>query len=224
MKRDRSTTPRYEEIAVEVARKIVDREFQEGDRILGRSTLAGTYKVSPETVRRAVAILHDRGIVKSVPGSGIRIVSRQNAADFLETLRTRSALAELQEELADLLAERHQLDGRIEDLIHRMAQLAGRAVATARRVEEVTITETSWLVGQTLGSARLRNQTGATVIALVRGSEEYFSPGPDFALQAGDLLMVVGPDAARERLQRLVEEGTPPLAAQDVEESPDQWT
>lgn len=210
MKRERGASSRYEEIAVDIARKIVDREYREGDRLLGRSHLAGTYKVSPETIRRAIAILHDRGIVRAVPGSGIRVVSRQLAADYLEGLQTRSAIEELQEELAELLARRRELDDRIEEVGGKLAALAGRALAAARRVEEVELPEGSWCVGQTLASARLRNQTGATVIAVVRNGEEHFSPAPEFVLHAGDLLMVVGPDAARERLQRIVEQAEPP--------------
>lgn len=211
-KRERRVSSRYEEIAVDIARKIVDREYREGDRLLGRSHLAGTYKVSPETIRRAIAILHDRGIVRAVPGSGIRVVSRQLAADFLEGLQTRSAIAELQAELQELLAQRRALDDRIEEVGSKLAALAGRALAAARRVDEVEIPAGSWLVGQTLGSSRIRNLTGATVIAVIRAGEEHFSPGADFVLAAGDLLMVVGPEAARERLERLVEAPVPPAA------------
>lgn len=211
-KRERGSSSRYEEIAVDIARKILSREYREGDRLLGRSHLAGTYKVSPETIRRAIAILHDRGIVRAIPGSGIRVVSRQLAADYLEGLQTRSAIVEMQAELSELLAQRRKLDDRIEETGSKLAALAGRALAAARRVEEVELPPRSWCVGQTLASARLRNQTGATVIAVVRNGEEHFSPGPDFVLQAGDLLMVVGPDAARERLERLVELAEPPEA------------
>lgn len=204
-KRERGASSRYEEIAVDIARKIISREYREGDRLLGRSHLAGTYKVSPETIRRAIAILHDRGIVRAVPGSGIRVVSRPLAADYLEGLQTSSAIAEMQAELSDLLARRRELDNRVEEVGTKLAALAGRALAAARRVEEVEVPGGSWCVGQTLKSARLRNQTGATVIAVVRSGEEHFSPGPDFVLQSADLLMVVGPDAARERLERIVE-------------------
>ncbi len=213
-KRERSVSSRYEEIAVDIARKIISREFREGDRLLGRSHLAGTYKVSPETIRRAIAILHDRGIVRAIPGSGIRVVSRQLAADYLEGLQTRSAIVAMQEELSDLLARRRELDHRVEEVGIKLAALAGRALAAARRVEEVEVPAGSWCVRQTLASARLRNQTGATVIAVIRSGEEHFSPGPDFVLQAGDLLMVVGPDAARERLERIVEVTEPPLGVE----------
>lgn len=212
-RRERPVPPRYEEIAVDLARRIVDHEYREGERVLGRSHLAGTYKVSPETVRRAIAILHDRGIVRAVPGSGIRIVSRQAAVEFLESLQTRSAIVELQEQVTDLLAQRRALDDRLEEACTRLAALAGRALAAARRVEEVTIPAGSWLVGRTLGSSRLRNVSGATVIAVVRNGEEYYSPSPDFTFAAGDLLLIVGPEVARERLERAIARPDPPSEA-----------
>lgn len=208
-KRERGAGARYEEIAVDIARRIVNREYREGDRILGRSHLAGTYKVSPETIRRAIAILHDHGVVRAIPGSGIRVVSRELAAEFLESLQTTTALAELQAEMTELLARRRELDARIEEVGARMAALTSRAMAAARKVEEVEVPPGSWLVGRTLASARLRNHTGCTVIAVFRNGEELYSPGPDFTLEEGDLLMVVGSAAARERLQRLLTQGPP---------------
>ncbi|BDG59619.1 TrkA C-terminal domain-containing protein [Caldinitratiruptor microaerophilus] len=219
-KRERPVPPRYEEIAVDLARRIVDYEYREGERVLGRSHLAGTYKVSPETVRRAIAILHDRGVVRAVPGSGIRIVSRQAAVEYLESLRTRSAIVELQEQVADLLAQRREIDEKLEDACTRLAALAGRALAAARRVEEVTIPAGSWLAGRTLGESRLRNISGATVIAVVRGTEEYYSPSPDFTFAAGDLLLIVGPETARERLEKALALPEPPPGAVSTDGAP----
>ena len=37
----------------------------------------------------------------------------------------------------------------------------------------------------------LRNRTGATVIAVVRGEESFTSPGAEFAVEAGDTIVLV---------------------------------
>lgn len=210
MSRDASVLARYEEIAIDLARKIASRELKEGDRLLGRSTLAGTYRVSPETIRRAVAILHAHGIVDVVQGSGIRVVSRRAAVEFLERLQTRTAIENLRQELLDLLARRRELDDRLADVGARLAQLAVHTLEASRRFEEIPIPPRSWLAGQTLASARLRNRTGVTVIGVVRGGEEFYAPEPDFRLEAGDLLMVIGSESARARLQELVDRQEPP--------------
>lgn len=46
--------------------------------------------------------------------------------------------------------------------------------------------------GKTIGDGRMRTRTGASVVAVLRGSEAHPAPGPDFQLVAGDTLVVVG--------------------------------
>ena len=53
----------YYSIAVDLARRIVKREFTEGMKVSGRSLLASQYQVSPETIRKAIALLKDAGVV-----------------------------------------------------------------------------------------------------------------------------------------------------------------
>ncbi|MDF2533128.1 MAG: transcriptional regulator, GntR family, partial [Clostridia bacterium] len=51
--------PIYKKIAIDIANKIVKGDIKEKDKISGRSVLASMYNVSPETIRRAVALLHE---------------------------------------------------------------------------------------------------------------------------------------------------------------------
>ena len=44
-------TPNYIKIAVDIAHRIVNNQFSEGERITGRTTLVSIYNVSPETIR-----------------------------------------------------------------------------------------------------------------------------------------------------------------------------
>ncbi|MFI6324523.1 cation:proton antiporter regulatory subunit [Nonomuraea sp. NPDC050556] len=46
--------------------------------------------------------------------------------------------------------------------------------------------------GRTLGDARIRTRTGASVVAVVRGGQVNASPTPDFRFAAGDVVVVVG--------------------------------
>lgn len=50
-------------------------------------------------------------------------------------------------------------------------------------------------VGQTIRELDLRGQTGATVIAVVRGEEPRLNPSPDLRLAAGDSVVLVGAHA-----------------------------
>ncbi|MET9339422.1 MULTISPECIES: cation:proton antiporter regulatory subunit [unclassified Nonomuraea] len=46
--------------------------------------------------------------------------------------------------------------------------------------------------GRTLGDARIRTRTGASVVAVVRGAQVFASPTPDFRFTAGDVVVIVG--------------------------------
>lgn len=218
-KRKRGGGPsRYEEIAADIANRVVNHEYQEGERIFGRSSLAGVYRVSPETIRRAIALLHSHGVVRAVAGTGIIILSEQAAAKYLEEFQLGSALGKLQAELADLLAERRRLDQAIEEALERAIHYTAGTLATMRHVEELPVPAGSPLVGETLASVDLRVRTGATVIAVVRGAEELYSPGPGLRLSAGDLLMLVGSQEAREKARALVEGREAPVAVEEGSE------
>lgn len=213
----RTTTvlPRYEEIAMDVAQRVVAGEYRRGDRLFGRSSLAGLYKVSPETIRRAVALLHSRGVVRAVAGSGILVESVAAASRYLEESKIGTLLLELEDEIQRLLAERKQLEGRLEEAITKVLHYTAGTLATVRHVEEIVIQEGSPLVGATLTSAELRVRTGVTVVGIARAGEEIFSPDPTMPIQAGDLLIVVGTDAAKERLRQFV--GAPSRRGDPVE-------
>ena len=58
--------------------------------------------------------------------------------------------------------------------------------------ERVALSSVSRWNGQPLGSTRLRTRTGASVIAILRGSNPIPSPAAAFRLVGGDTLIVVG--------------------------------
>ena len=54
----------YKQIAIDIASKVVNGRYRPGQKIHGRSTLASQYNVSPETVRRAVFLLNQVGVLQ----------------------------------------------------------------------------------------------------------------------------------------------------------------
>lgn len=196
-------TARYEEIARDIADKVVRGAYREGERIMGRSTLAGAYKVSPETIRRAVALLHARRVVSAVPGIGIVVHSVAAAREFAKDAAAASALRAFEVRVEMLLEKRRQLDQELGEVIAEMVQMTADKIAAMRQVEEVSIRAESSLVGQTLASANLRSQTGTTVIGIGRAEGDFFAPDAQAALRAGDTLLFIGNDASRARLRAL---------------------
>lgn len=66
-------------------------------------------------------------------------------------------------------------------------------------IEWLPVGPGSSLVGRTLQEAAIRQQTGASVIAILRNGKAYPNPQPDDVIQAGDTLMVIGD---REQVSR----------------------
>lgn len=59
-------------------------------------------------------------------------------------------------------------------------------------VEWLKVRNDSPLTGQSIADAAVRKQTGASIIAILRGGRAYPNPQPTDVIQPGDTLMVVG--------------------------------
>lgn len=196
---------RYVNIAIDISTRIVRGEYKEGQKIFGRSTLAGKYNVSPETIRRALMLLQDTGIVNVTPGVGVVVRSRRAAETFLAQSGQRQVLRELQERLHLLLRERDRLNADIEKLMNELLDYTFKMAGRFQKIEEIKVTPYSPLIGKSLMEAEFRGKTGATVLAIYRDGEEIVSPRADTIIQAGDILiMVVHPDM-KDELHRLVD-------------------
>lgn len=74
-----------------------------------------------------------------------------------------------------------------------LGQLAGlRQQAAGLLTEQIPITAGSPFVGRRLGDTRTRTRTGASIVAVMRDREVIASPGPSFAFEANDVVVVVG--------------------------------
>ncbi|MBA2809935.1 cation:proton antiporter regulatory subunit [Streptomyces acidicola] len=58
--------------------------------------------------------------------------------------------------------------------------------------ERVELSSTSYWNGRVLGDTRMRTETGASIVAVLRRAEAIPSPTPDFRLAGGDTLIVIG--------------------------------
>lgn len=63
----------------------------------------------------------------------------------------------------------------------------------------------SCAVGRTLMEIDLRRQTGASVIAVVRGEQSHSNPSSDLRLEAGDCLVLVGSQQEVDRACQLLD-------------------
>ena len=72
--------------------------------------------------------------------------------------------------------------------------------------ESVQVERGSRIAGRDLGSLDVRGRSGATIIAVVRNGETKISPGADFTIEAGDLLVLLGGRTALDKGVRLLKE------------------
>jgi GntR family transcriptional regulator len=67
----------YERVVKDITDKIADGRLNRGDKLAGEKDLAEEYSVSYTTIRRAMEVLRERGLVESVWGRGTFIIERQ---------------------------------------------------------------------------------------------------------------------------------------------------
>lgn len=58
--------------------------------------------------------------------------------------------------------------------------------------ERIELSSISYWNGRVLGDTRMRTETGVSIVAVLRRAEAIPSPGPEFRLAGGDILIVIG--------------------------------
>ncbi|NCB63072.1 MAG: GntR family transcriptional regulator [Clostridia bacterium] len=205
--RIRVTGSRYQQIAADIAAKIVDHQYQIGDKIYARSLIASQYSVSSETARKAVAILTDLNIVDTVKGSGVVIKSYDNAVTFLARFRDVGTMAEFKQDAMDCLTRLTKDGNDLRDAITRLVDHADRFRALNPLAPFSALIEQGALcIGQSLGSLNFWQNTSATVVAIRRGDTMILSPGPYAEFLAGDMIFFIGEEDCVERVSMFLRE------------------
>ncbi len=84
-------------------------------------------------------------------------------------------------------------------------QLAALEQADGLVVEQLPVPANSPFAGRPLGDTKARTRTGASIVAVLRGTAATPSPGPEFILRAGDLIAVVGTQTALDLLATILD-------------------
>lgn len=187
----------YQRIAMDLAEKIADGKYREQEVIYGRSMLAATYAVSPETVRRAAMLLQEWGIATSEAGNGIKVISASKAAEIVERLQDVSEVTQIKNNIMALLEEQRQIQQRLEEQLAALLDYIERTSLAAPVLPyEIPIKENCLVLGRKLSELSFWQQTGVTVVAINRAGKMLVSPGPNAVFQAGDVFVFVGPEGS----------------------------
>lgn len=196
----KGNVPIFRAIALDIAQRIINHEFEEGAKISGRSLLAGHYNVSPETIRKAISLLKDEHVVDVSQGKEVSICSVEQAYNFIEHYKSSESVYSLRQEIEILLKEKRELDNRIETVLTEIINYSDRLRnLTPYNPVEIAINPDAHIVGKTIGELRLWQHTGATVVAIRRGTEIIISPGPNAVIEPHDRIVVVGETGIYQR-------------------------
>lgn len=73
--------------------------------------------------------------------------------------------------------------------------------------KQLPIGEGSRFDGRPLGDTEMRTRTGVSIVAVMRAGQLQPSPGPDFTITAGDLLVAVGTSEGLQAATKLLKSG-----------------
>ena len=198
------TIPRYLKIAVDFSARIASGEISEGEKIKGRSILSSEYKVSSETIRRAMSILSDKKVVEVVLGSGIVVLSKENAIQFLKNFKDNESVAEMRLKLSQMFEKRKSMDEEISSLTKQIIDMYKYMRSDLITPVEIQLPPHSHVIGQSIGSLEVWHNTGATIIGVIQEKDIIISPGPYYEFSQDDKVLIVGDENVIERFNTFI--------------------
>ena len=204
-KKTNITSPRYQQIAIDIASRIVDHHYKVGEKIYARSYIASQYGVSSETARRSICILSDLEIVETTKGSGVIIISYEKALKFVQQYHNIETVNELKHDILDSVARQSKEIEYINDCLTRLIEKTERFRYTNPFSPfEIKLTITSPYINKTVSEVNFWQNTSATIIAIKRGDSLLLSPGPYAIFLENDIFYFIGDENCLERVNNLL--------------------
>jgi TrkA domain protein len=95
--------------------------------------------------------------------------------------------------LGELLGLSH-----VSETVRSVQQLEGVAI------DWISVPPGAAVVGTTIGDGQFRTQTGASIVAVIRGKTTIPAPGPDVSFDGDDVVVAVGTTEGLRRLRSLL--------------------
>lgn len=200
-KKYKINNPIYQQIATDLASKIAHKQYQIGEKIYARSTLASQYGVSAETARRAISILSDFDIVDTTKGSGVFIKSYENAIQFVHQYNDIQTVNNLKRDIFNSVERQAKETEYLYDCLNKLIDRTERFRSLNPFVPfEIHISSDSPHLNKTVANVNFWSNTYATIIAIRRDENLILSPGPDAMFYVNDILYFIGDDSCYERV------------------------
>lgn len=196
------TTSKYQKIAVSVAQRIASGEYEVGEKLKSRTTIASTFNVSPETARKGLNILADLNILTLKHGSGAIVLSKEKAIEFINQYESTHSIAVIKEKIRQNI--RHQQEG-MEELSSLVNDFLMQSQNISKQFPlapyEIIVNKDTDHFGKSIGVLNLWHQTGATVVAIEHEGQFLISPGPYAVIEKGDHIYFVGDESVYLRMK-----------------------
>lgn len=196
------TTSKYQKIAVSVAQRIASGEYEVGEKLKSRTTIASTFNVSPETARKGLNILADLNILTLKHGSGAIVLSKEKAIEFINQYESTHSIAVIKEKIRQNI--RHQQKG-MEELSSLVNDFLMQSQNISKQFPlapyEIIVNKDTEHFGKSIGVLNLWHQTGATVVAIEHEGQFLISPGPYAVIEKGDHIYFVGDESVYSRMK-----------------------
>lgn len=203
--KEETGVPKYQQIAADIAYKIVEGTYREGMKIYARSSIGSQYGVSSETARRAICVLADWDIVVVEKNSGVIIKSTDNAKNFLQQQKRTQSIQSLKRNILENVERQQQetkeLYGYLNEVIDKIDNY--RSINPFIPYELV-ITEKTPYLDKTVGSINFWQETFATVIAIRRNGVLMMSPGPKAVFKLKDIIYYTGDEDCPQRVEKFM--------------------
>lgn len=198
-------TPRYQQIAADIAARIADGKYTVGEKIYARSSLASQYGVSSETARRAICVLSDLNIVTSEKGSGVVIVSYKNAVSFLKRYKDVRTINDIKSSmLASVERQKKEmtiLNKHLTELIEKTEHFRS---TNPFMPFQIVIDSNACFLNKSIGEIRFWQNTSATIIAIKKLDDMLISPGPYAILNENNVLYFIGQEDCFQRVKNFL--------------------
>ena len=200
-----ATIPRYHQIAIEIATRIVSGEYKVGDKIFARSALASQHGVSAETARRAICVLADLDIVVSEKGSGVTIKSYESAEKFIQQQSKRQSIDTIKGNVLQCIErQRKEFDNLNQYLTELVSATEHFRSLNPFVPFQILITADCVHLNKNINDINFWQNTGATVIAVRRNGVTLLSPGPYLQLLENDIIFFVTQDTVQDTVFRFL--------------------
>ncbi|MFA9465297.1 MAG: TrkA C-terminal domain-containing protein [Velocimicrobium sp.] len=204
-KKTKVSAPRYQQIAIDIASKIVEKHYKIGEKIYARSYIASQYGVSSETARRALCILSDLNIVEITKGSGVIIKSYENALAFIHQYNNAQTVNELKHEMLESIERQSNEMEFFSSCLTKLIEKTERFRYTNPFSPfEIKITNVTPYLNQTIGEVNFWQNTFATITAIKRNDTLVLSPGPYAVFLEHDIFYFIGDENSLERVKNYI--------------------